>query len=281
MATTHFIQPGTIVRSEDPDATGVYVRRVGKRYLLRQPLPPTLQHTLWAMVRRAGAMPFWALQDVSLNIGAGESVGLIGSNGAGKSTLLRLICGLGRPTTGQVDVRGRVAALLELGAGFHPHLTGRDNLYVSAILGGLRRREARELFDSIVEFAELGGFIDQPLRTYSSGMQMRLAFSVAIHVDPSVLIIDEGLAVGDAHFQQKCLDRIHAFRRAGKTLIIVSHDMAAVRSFCSRAIWLRRGRVAADGPVESVIRQYEAVSSEGFAGLDDDLAAEEFRPSVA
>lgn len=259
MATSLASPGGVFSRTDDPDLTGVYVKKVGKRYWLQQQLPPTLQHTLLAMLRGAGAMPFWALRDVSFNINSGESVGLIGGNGAGKSTLLRLICGLGRPTTGQVDVRGRVAALLELGIGFNPHLTGRENLYVSAVLGGLRRREARQLFDEIVEFAELGDFIDQPLRIYSSGMQMRLAFAVAIHVDPAVLIVDEGLSVGDAHFQRKCLERIEGFKRAGKTLIMVSHDMATVRSFCSRAIWLRRGRVVADGPVDTVVRQYEEV----------------------
>lgn len=243
----------------DADATGVHVRNLGKRYWLHQPLPPTLQDTLLTMLRRAGTAPFWALRGISFNVGPGESIGIVGGNGAGKSTLLRLICGLGRPTTGQVDVRGRVAALLELGAGFHPHLTGRENLYVSAIVGGLRRKEAQAQFDSIVAFAELQDFIEQPLRTYSLGMQMRLAFSIAIHVDPAVMIIDEGLSVGDAHFQKKCLDRIHGFRRAGKTLIMVSHDMAMVRSFCTRAIWLRRGRLMADGPVSTVIPQYEAV----------------------
>ncbi|MFN7917447.1 MAG: ABC transporter ATP-binding protein [Vicinamibacterales bacterium] len=262
MATSLAAPSGVFSRTDDPDLTGVYVKKVGKRYWLQQQLPPTLQHTLVAMVRGAGAVPFWALRDVSFNITAGESVGLIGGNGAGKSTLLRLICGLGRPTSGQVDVRGRVAALLELGIGFNPHLTGRENLYVSAVLGGLRRREARLLFDEIVEFAELGDFIDQPLRIYSSGMQMRLAFSVAIHVDPAVLIVDEGLSVGDAHFQQKCLDRIEQFRRAGKTLIMVSHDMATVRAFCTRAIWLRRGRLVSDGPVERVVSEYESVSQQ-------------------
>lgn len=259
MAGLQSLQSRTPAVSFDADATGVYVRNLGKRYWLHQPLPPTLQDTLVAMLRRAGSAPFWALRDVSFNVGPGQSIAVIGGNGAGKSTLLRLICGLGRPTTGQVDVRGRVAALLELGAGFHPHLSGRENLYVSAIVGGLRRREVDEAFMSIVEFAELEAFIDQPLRTYSLGMQMRLAFAVAIHVDPAVMIIDEGLSVGDAHFQQKCLERIQGFRSAGKSLIMVSHDMTMVRNFCTRAVWLRRGRLVAEGPVSSVVPQYEAV----------------------
>jgi len=267
MTSAQILSSRTSASSYDADSTGVFVRNLGKRYWLQQSLPPTLQDTVLAMVKRAGSAPFWALRDVSFNVGPGESIAIIGGNGAGKSTLLRLICGLGRPTTGQVDVRGRVAALLELGAGFHPHLTGRENLYVSAIVGGLRRSEVREQFDAIVEFAELQAFIDQPLRTYSQGMQMRLAFAVAINVDPAVMIIDEGLSVGDAHFQQKCLERIQGFRRAGKSLIMVSHDMSMVRNFCSRAIWLRRGRLMAEGPVESVVPRYEAVmQNEALAG---------------
>jgi len=234
----------------------VIVRDLGKRYWLRNAAPATFQDVLAALMRRGGR-PFWALKHVSFSVGPGESVGIIGSNGAGKSTLLRLVCGVGRPTTGEARVKGRVAALLSLGAGFHPHLTGRENLYVSAIVAGLRRRQVEELFDTIVEFAELGDFIDQPLRTYSSGMQMRLGFSVAVHVDPAVMIIDEGLAVGDGHFKKKCLERIESFRRRGKTLLMVSHDMGIVRSFCTRALWLRRGTVVADGPIDGILPEYQ------------------------
>lgn len=235
----------------------VSVRGLGKRYWLRDAAPATFQQVLMAVVRGAGSRPFWALRDVSFNVGPGESVAIIGPNGAGKSTLLRLVCGVGRPTTGEVRVKGRVAALLSLGAGFHPHLTGRENLYVSAIVAGLRRRQVKELFDTIVEFAELGDFIDQPLRTYSSGMQMRLGFSVAVHVDPAVMIIDEGLAVGDDHFKRKCLERIESFRRRGKTLLMVTHSMEIVRSFCTRVLWLRRGSVVADGPIDDVLDDYQ------------------------
>jgi lipopolysaccharide transport system ATP-binding protein len=238
--------------------TAISVQGLGKRYRLQQTLPPTLQHTLAAMVRRVGSAPFWALRDVSFNVGRGEAIGIVGANAAGKTTLLRLICGMGRPTTGQVQVTGRVVALLELGSGFHPHLTGRENLYVSAILSGLSRREAKANFDKIVEFAELRDFIDQPLRTYSSGMLMRLGFAVAIHVDPAVMIIDEVLAVGDAHFQKKCLDRIEEFRRRGKTLLIVSHSMDMIRTFCTRALWLQRGTLVGDGPIGQVLPAYEA-----------------------
>jgi len=274
MATPQMFQPRIVGRSIDPDASGVSVHNVGKRYWLRRPLPPTLQQTVVAMVRRVGTQPFWALQDVSFEVGPGESIGIIGGNGAGKSTLLRLICGLGRPTTGQVRVRGRLAALIELGAGFHPHLTGRENLMVSGVIGGLRRREVRALEEEIIEFAELGDFIDQPLRTFSQGMQLRLGFSVAIHADPSVMLIDEALSVGDAHFQQKCLSRVERFRRDGKTLVLVSHEMETIRTFCTRALWLRRGRVAADGPVHSVVARYEQVMrDETLVGDRDDEPA--------
>lgn len=236
----------------------IVVEGVSKRYWLQGAAPRTFQQAVgqvFGALRRGTA--FWALRDVSFGVGAGESVGIIGKNGAGKSTLLRLICGLGRPTRGHTSVEGRVAALLELGVGFHHHLTGRENLYVSAVVSGLRRREVDALYDDIVGFAEIEEFIDQPLRTYSSGMQMRLAFSVAVHVDPNVLIVDEVLAVGDEAFQRKCMERIEMFRRQGKTLLVVSHDMNMIRRFCSRALWLERGQLMADGPVEEVAAAYE------------------------
>jgi lipopolysaccharide transport system ATP-binding protein len=236
----------------------IVVDRLSKRYLLKGSAPRTFQQSLGSL---AGLLnkpaPFWALREISFRISPGEAVGVIGPNGAGKSTLLRLICGLGRPTSGQVLVDGRVAALLELGAGFHPHLTGRENLMVSAVVSGLSRAEARARRAEIVGFAEIEQFIDQPLRTYSSGMQLRLAFSIAIHVDPDVLIIDEALAVGDAHFQQKGLRRIEGFREAGKTMLVVSHDMDLIRRFTSRTIWLQDGQVVADGPSNIVTRSYE------------------------
>lgn len=247
------------------------VRDLSKRYWLRES-PATFQEMLLHLVRGARSSPFWALRDVSFDVAAGESIGIIGANGAGKSTLLRLLCGLGRPTTGTLRIGGRVAALLDLGAGFHPHLTGRENLFVSATVSGLRRREVAALFDDIVDFAELRGFIDQPLRTYSSGMQLRLGFSIAIHVDPSVLIIDETLTVGDAHFNRKCLERIESFRHLDKTLLIVSHDMDTIQSFCTRALWLRRGRLVSDGPAPQVVRDYQAVN------LEESLSPEREEP---
>lgn len=237
----------------------ICIDQVNKRYWIRDSAPRTLQQ---AVFQALGAMrrgtPLWALRDISFDVRAGEAVALIGHNGSGKSTLLRLLCGIGRPTSGRVSVEGRVAALLDLGAGFHPNLSGRENLYVSAVVAGLRRSEVDALFERIVDFAEIAPFIDQPLRTYSAGMLMRLAFAVAIHVDPDVLIIDEALAVGDSHFQQKCLSRIQQFRDQGKTLLLVSHEMAMVRRFCDRVIWLDQGRKLADGPAETLSVAYEA-----------------------
>lgn len=239
----------------------IVVEGVSKRYWLQGEAPRTFQQALGQLFGAARTRkPFWALRDISFSVRPGESLALVGSNGAGKSTLLRMLCGLGRPTTGQARVEGRVAALLDLGTGFHPVLSGRENVYVSGVVAGMRRSEVRERFDEILEFAEIGPFIDQPLRTYSAGMQVRLAFAVSMHVDPDVLIIDEALAVGDSHFQRKCLDRLAHFRDAGKTLLMVAHDMELVRAFCDRAIWLRRGQVVADGPVEQVTAAYMETS---------------------
>jgi lipopolysaccharide transport system ATP-binding protein len=237
----------------------ITVEHVSKRYWLKQGKPQTFQQALGQLTDALKqGKPFWALRDVSFQVNQGEAVGIIGPNGAGKSTLLRLLCGIGRPTRGRTHIEGRVAALLELGAGFHPQLTGRENLYVSGVVSGLRRAEVDRRYQEIVDFAEIEEFIDQPLRTYSSGMQIRLGFAVAIHVDPDVLIVDEALAVGDAHFQQKCLERIESFRRNGKTLLFVSHDSATINRFCDRAIWLEHGYVKADGPAEQVTAAYEA-----------------------
>jgi lipopolysaccharide transport system ATP-binding protein len=239
----------------------IRVDNLSKRYLLKGTAPRTFQQSLSSL---AGLLnhpePFWALKEVSFQVSEGESVGIIGQNGAGKSTLLRLLCGLGRPTSGRTTIEGRVAALLELGAGFHPHLTGRENLIVSAVVSGLSRSEARMRAAEIIQFAEVEQFIDQPLRTYSSGMQMRLAFSVAVHVDPDILVIDEALAVGDAHFQHKGLERIEAFRMDGKTMMIVSHDLELIRRFTNRAIWLHNGQVIADGLSGLVCEEYEAAA---------------------
>jgi lipopolysaccharide transport system ATP-binding protein len=201
---------------------------------------------------------FFALRDVSFSLAEGDSLAIIGRNGAGKSTLLSLIAGLAQPTTGEVQVNGRVAALLELGSGFHPELTGEENLRLNASLLGISKQRTAELHDAILDFADIGDFIREPLRTYSMGMMMRLAFSVAINVDPDILIIDEVLAVGDQAFQEKCFARIKEFRARGKTLLFVSHSGPLVRIMCDRALWLSHGAVAMDGPAAEVLDAYSA-----------------------
>ena len=199
---------------------------------------------------------FYALRDVSFQIHEGETVGVIGGNGAGKSTLLSLVAGISYPDEGRVTVDGRVAALLELGSGFHGDLTGAENVFLNGALLGLTRKRTRERYEEIVDFAGIGDFIGEPLRTYSSGMMMRLAFSVAIHVDPAFLIIDEVLAVGDAAFQAKCHDKIQQFRRAGKGLLIVSHAGRTIEQLCERALWLDHGKLVMDGKTREVVEAY-------------------------
>jgi ABC-type polysaccharide/polyol phosphate transport system ATPase subunit len=207
--------------------------------------------------RRRPAEPFFALKNVSFSVSHGEGLAVIGANGAGKSTLLSLVAGLVPPDRGDVTVNGRVAALLELGAGFHPDLTGAENVRLNAALLGIGRRHVDRTFQEIVEFAELAEFIDEPLRTYSAGMTMRLAFSVAVNVDPDILLIDEVLAVGDAAFQAKSFEKILDFRRRGKTVVCVSHVSGMVQQLCGRAIWLDHGDLMLDGPLAEVADAYD------------------------
>ncbi len=209
------------------------------------------------MLRPNPADKFYALREITFTVDHGESVAVIGHNGAGKSTLLNLATGLCRPDRGSVAVFGRIAPLLELGAGFHPDLTGAENVRINGSLHGLSRREVRARFDEIVAFSEIGDFIHEPLRTYSSGMVMRLAFAVAVCVDPDVLIIDEVLGVGDLAFSAKCLARIKDFRRSGKTILCVSHSVATVQDLCNQAIRLDHGRMVDAGPTARVIEAYK------------------------
>jgi ABC-type polysaccharide/polyol phosphate transport system ATPase subunit len=199
---------------------------------------------------------FTALEDVSFQVPRGSTFGVVGENGSGKSTLLKLLSGITKPTTGALAVNGRISALIELGAGFHPEISGRENVAINGIMLGLSRREVEERFDDIVDFAELRPFIDAPVKTYSSGMYMRLGFAVAIHVDPEVLLIDEVLAVGDEAFTRKCLDKISEFRRRGRTILIVSHSLAQVEKMCDEVLWLRRGKKADQGDPKRVIMSY-------------------------
>jgi ABC-type polysaccharide/polyol phosphate transport system ATPase subunit len=204
---------------------------------------------------------FYALKRVSFTLEKGESLAVVGHNGAGKSTLLGLLAGLAAADEGMVEVHGRVAALLELGSGFHPDLTGRENVRLNASLLGLGRKQTNAAFDSIVEFSGIGDFIDEPLRTYSSGMMMRLAFSVAINVDPEILLIDEVLAVGDVAFQAKCFEKIHQFRKAGKVLVCVSHGATMLQELCDRAIWLDHGELILTDSVNKVLNAYSGSQS--------------------
>lgn len=237
----------------------IELQNVSKRYFLhhrRQLLAQRLATKL-----RGENVSFWALRNVDLRIEAGETVGIIGANGAGKSTLLSIAVGVSSPTEGAVIRRGRVSALLELGSGFHVDLTGRENIHLNAALLGYTRAMVQARMDSIVDFAGIPDFIDEPLRTYSTGMMARLGFSVAIHLDPDVLVLDEVLAVGDQEFQRKCMDKILEFRSQGKTLLFVSHSPGAVENLCRRAVWLEMGQIRRDGPAAEVVAEYRDSAS--------------------
>jgi ABC-type polysaccharide/polyol phosphate transport system ATPase subunit len=264
-----------VIPSSRPAASdaAVVLRGVSKRFRLhrgREVLTVTDLCVRGGRARLFGGEELWALRDVSLELPRGRMVGIIGGNGSGKSTLLKLIGGILKPTLGTVRVSGRVSALIELGAGFHPEFTGRENVYVNGILLGLTRAEVRERFDDIVAFAGLRAFIDNPVKTYSSGMYMRLGFAIAVTVDPDVLLIDEVLAVGDEAFQHQCVGRIQEFKARGKTIVLVSHDLAAVERLCDEAVWLDGGRLLARGGTREVIDRYRvAVARAEAAALTE------------
>ncbi|KRG79497.1 ABC transporter ATP-binding protein [Stenotrophomonas ginsengisoli] len=234
--------------------TVIEVNGVGKSYhMYERP-----SHRLWQALagkRRSFYKDFWALRDVSFSIHRGQTVGIVGRNGSGKSTLLQMIAGTLSPTEGSIKVKGRVAALLELGSGFNPEFTGRENVYLNATIYGLSRAQIDQRLDSILAFADIGEFIDQPVRSYSSGMSVRLAFAVIVHVDADILIIDEALAVGDAFFSQKCMRFLREFQKSG-TLLFVSHDAAAVTNLCQNAVWLQSGRMRLSGTSQEVVEAY-------------------------
>jgi ABC-type polysaccharide/polyol phosphate transport system ATPase subunit len=226
---------------------------------------------------------FPALQDVSFSVPEGTTFGVVGRNGSGKSTALKLVAGITKPTSGTVAVRGRISALIELGAGFHPEISGRENVFINGIMLGLTKREIQKRFDEIVEFAELTEFIDAPVKTYSSGMYMRLGFAVAIHVDPDILLVDEVLAVGDEGFTHKCLDKFAEFKRRGKTILLVTHSLGLVERFCDDAIWLDAGRKRAEGDPKRVVGAYVTDverQEEQFLASSDAKAAEGVRSTM-
>jgi ABC-2 type transport system ATP-binding protein len=256
-------------------APTIDVDRISKRFRVYHDRPTSLKERLLRF-RGARAEDFWALRDVSVEVDEGRTIGLVGPNGSGKTTLLKIIGGILRPTEGRVETRGRIAALLELGAGFHPELTGRENVYLNASILGLSKRETDRHFDDIVAFSELENFIDNQIKTYSSGMFVRLGFAVAVHVDPRILLVDEVLAVGDEAFQRKCLARVRELQREGRTIVFVTHAMQLVHQICNEAVLLERGRVHTQGAVNDVIKAFRLVMMQGKA----DVSAEELTREV-
>jgi ABC-type polysaccharide/polyol phosphate transport system ATPase subunit len=252
------------------DEPAIVVEGVSKRFRLFHERPTSVKERLLRL-NRARAEDFWALRDVMFDVPEGHTWGLIGANGSGKSTLLKIIGGILRPTEGRIATRGRIAALLELGAGFHPELTGRENVYLNASILGLSRKETDRYFDDIVAFAELEEFIDSQVKYYSSGMFVRLGFAVAVHVDPGILLIDEVLAVGDEAFQRKCIRRVRDLQRQGRTIVFVTHAVQQVHQICDGAVMLDHGRVRAMGDVSAVIKEYRLLMLSrhvGFARKD-------------
>jgi ABC-type polysaccharide/polyol phosphate transport system ATPase subunit len=263
------------------------IQNVGKKYLIyRHPLDRIKERLLFGS--RTYHQALWALKDIHLSIQPGESVGFVGSNGAGKSTLLKLISGISRPTEGSIEVRGRVSALMELGAGFHYEFTGRENIFMNCSILGMSRSEIEQKLDRIIDFSELKDFIDRPIKIYSTGMFMRLGFSVAINTEPDILLVDEILAVGDEYFQSKCYRKIQEFREKGKTVIFVSHAVNTLRGLCQRTVWLDGGRIVADGPSVDVTDAYLNFQRERIGrqlrleeAADDSPAAEAAEPAAA
>lgn len=261
------------------DEIAIRVSNLGKRYEIYEKPRDRLKQFVLPRLNRAIGRPatqhfreFWALRDISLEIRKGETVGIIGRNGSGKSTLLQIICGTLTPTFGEIQTQGRIAALLELGSGFNPEFTGRENVYMSAAILGLSREEVDARFDAIAAFADIGEFIEQPVKTYSSGMYVRLAFAVIAHVDADILVVDEALSVGDAVFTQKCMRFIRAFQEHG-TLLFVSHDMSSVQNLCEKAIWLGHGKIIEVGTSKKVAEAYLQYTLQELYGSDTGLTS--------
>ncbi len=259
MPSSTATQPSSLRSSEQGTAPAVELRQVSKRFYFYEHRTSTLRE--W-FIRRVLHRPIhirraaFSLQDVDLQVRAGEAVALLGANGSGKSTVLRLIAGIYQPSRGTIVHHGRIGAVIELGAGFHPELTGAENIALYAAVLGLNRRELAERYDDIVEFAALQDFLDTPLKYFSSGMEARLAFSVAVCLEPAILLLDEVLAVGDRAFRARCLERLRSFHARGGTLILVSHELDQVQELCTRGVWLQGGRVVMDGEIGSVLAAY-------------------------
>ncbi len=234
----------------------IEIRNMTKSFKLYSDKPNTMKERLVRGWKKNNNEIHTVLKDIDIEIKKGDTVALIGVNGSGKSTLLKLMTKIIYPNKGTVETRGKLTSLLELGAGFHPDFTGRENIYFNAAIFGLTRAEIDKRIDDIIEFSELGDFIDSPIRTYSSGMYMRLAFAVAINVDADILLIDEILAVGDQHFQDKCFAKLEELAKSDMTIVIVAHGMAALKKLCTRGIWINKGKVAMDGPFEEVSEAY-------------------------
>ena len=241
--------------------------RVSKRYRIREAVQPGPGAR---PLRRGEMKDFWAVRDVSFEVGRGETLGLIGHNGAGKSTILKLMSRITAPTSGEITLGGRVAALIEVGSGFHPELTGRENVFLSGSVLGMKRREIEQKFDQIIAFSGVEAFIDTPVKWYSSGMYVRLGFAIAAHLEADILLVDEVLAVGDAPFQIKCIERLNELRHAGTTMMFISHDLSSIEKLCDRVGLMQRGQLVASGPARQVVTEYEAlVASEQVAAMAD------------
>jgi ABC-type polysaccharide/polyol phosphate transport system ATPase subunit len=238
------------------------LKNVSKRYRIRRDVDGNGSVVRKLLSMRKRREDFWALRDVSFDVQRAEALGIIGHNGAGKSTILKLLSRITTPTTGEIMINGRLSALIEVGSGFHPELTGRENVYLNGSILGMTRREINKKLDSIVEFAELRQFIDTPVKRYSSGMYVRLGFSIAAHLDPDVLLLDEVLAVGDASFQRKCIQRITELKKNGTTIVFISHDLRAVQQLCDRVILLKKGQIEADGDPAETIGLYQSLSAQ-------------------
>ena len=238
----------------------IMVENVTKRFYIRKEAKRRLSGTLLSLLRLRRPnqrLPFLAVREVSFSISPGETIGIVGANGSGKSTLLKLIAGIYKPTVGKISVTQRLVGLLELGAGFNGELTGRENIYLNGSLLGRTRRQMSAQLDQIVSFAELTEFIDTPLKYYSSGMKIRLGFAIAVHVEADIMLLDEVFAVGDAHFQNKCIKRIQEFQAEGRTMLLVSHSLPLVQQLCQRTLWMQRGKLMADGTTAEVLASYE------------------------